>query len=175
MAKFWIVQEGDKPQEIIESEERPKMLYNGGLYHSCSSPYESREALIAARGIPEYPCDECGGLIDCLYSNAPTMRKRHLCFTCLFWMEIIERVGDKKERTVIVNGVAYYREDFRKGVPSHCLGFGGSIYKIKMNNGTEYVTNNLWHQGTIPERFSKRLPNNAIFVRDESTRVKVNL
>jgi hypothetical protein len=40
---------------------------------------------------------------------------------------------------------------------------GGARYLVTID-GEEIETNNVWHQGKVPERFRDRLPDNATMV-----------
>lgn len=88
------------------------------------------------------------------------------CSTCRFWSE---RLQERSQRTVIVNGGHYSIGD-----PQHqerpreaqWLGFGGSRWEIAFKDGRREVTHNLWSQGDIPPRL-RALPtwaDNAEFV-----------
>lgn len=45
------------------------------------------------------------------------------------------------------------------------LGFNGHIWKVKFfDDRPQIITNNLWHQGKIPDEFKDKLPDNAEFV-----------
>lgn len=84
------------------------------------------------------------------------------CFTKKYWQEII----NEKEYHPIINGVCYYLnidkpiEETTYGF----LGFDGRRFKIKFNDGRIIETNNLWHNGDVPEWCRKDLPDNAEFV-----------
>jgi hypothetical protein len=44
------------------------------------------------------------------------------------------------------------------------IGFGGRRFDIRMNNGKEIMTNNLWYNGKIPENHREKLADNATFI-----------
>jgi hypothetical protein len=44
------------------------------------------------------------------------------------------------------------------------LGHGGREFKIRMHDGREIVTRNLWGQGKIPLEYREVLPDNAVFI-----------
>ena len=83
------------------------------------------------------------------------------CFECSFWEGQIGAGNN-----VVIAGV-HYRVDFaqplKTGDPNH-LGMSGRKYHIQMTDGRSVVTNDLWYQGQIPERFRDRLPDNAVMV-----------
>ena len=87
------------------------------------------------------------------------------CFTCAFWTEKV-RGG---AHYTIIEGTSYViKPKAPPGVPNHCLGFGGSLFKVKyLSDGRIVESNNVWCQGLIPERFRSQLPDTAEFVRDE--------
>lgn len=66
---------------------------------------------------------------------------------------------------IIINGRLYTDGGYVKNPESTSfLGFGGEHFNIRMNNGTEIFTNNLWHGGDIPENHREILCDNAVFV-----------
>lgn len=81
-------------------------------------------------------------------------------FTKKYWEDLIER--DIPNRLVI-NGVHYVHNGMSK---SKYRGMGGSEYTIKLNGGAIVKTNDLWHQGDIPQEFRDELPDNAEFVKE---------
>jgi hypothetical protein len=108
-------------------------------------------------------CKECGKTENGNWVTAVTeeLRKTQLCFTCDFWHNIIKNKGSN---SVIVKGTHYIIG--RKPQPKEhkgLLGHGGALFKIRFFNGREVETNNLWCQGTVPDRFKDRLPDNAEF------------
>lgn len=85
-----------------------------------------------------------------------------LCFSCTFWTNIINKNSPTRR---IINGKCYHIGESNNG-PSRWNGFGGRGFKIRLFTGEVAETNNLWHQGTVPERFQEQLPNNAEFIND---------
>ena len=88
-----------------------------------------------------------------------------LCFSCRFWEEQIaqdaELLADPAPIWIpcVIEGSHYM---FEPGIftDTRNCGMGGAPYLITVD-GREYKTNNLWHQGKIPDRFRDRLPDNA--------------
>ena len=107
-------------------------------------------------------CTVCGKF----YSMRNTTRDEDgMCFTCSFWTEHSNYRNYTPEgfaRNVIVNHKAYLMSpnDQEGGF----RGFGGSEWFVKFNNGYRVCCRNMWHQGNIPKRFWKLLPDNAKFV-----------
>lgn len=64
---------------------------------------------------------------------------------------------------IIINGNLYNDGGYKKNEKSCYLGHSGRVFKIKMNNGTEILTNNLWDGGKIPENHREFLCDNAVF------------
>lgn len=97
-----------------------------------------------------YKCLECQGRTTAPY--APEVRRemlqKRLCFTCLFWLTHIEMGGN-----IVVEG-EHYRVAKEKSLSR----------VIKWNDGSTLVTDCLWSQGRIPDRFRSRLADNAEFV-----------
>ena len=121
----------------------------------------------------EFICKECGEKVESekwCKSFAEKIEKEHLCFHCDFWMEKVELKD--RPNSVRVNGNAYWLEPDRSEGYRGFLGFGGAEFRIKFNDGRYVVSHNLWHNGTVPERFRDRLPDNAEFVKEESKKEK---
>lgn len=122
------------------------------------------------------PCHECGGWTDedSSGSDAPDtqvnsrMRRRELgeCFGCNFWLNLVRRADDLRHVRVEEGGqVGHYTIC---GATGGTRGYGGHRFDIEWLDGRtppRATTNNLWHQGVVPERFLDRLPVNARFVR----------
>lgn len=163
--KFWIVGTPDGPEEIYEGEVRPKMLYEGGPYNHCSVAYETLESLQATCGMIER-CRECNGLINHHWIEPTRSRliEKKLCFCCDHWTKLLSAAIDFKR--VIVNGGRHYMIEPELPARDRSFGgFGGARHVIAFLDGRTVTSHNLWHQGTIPERFRNRLPDNACFTR----------
>lgn len=106
-------------------------------------------------------CRECGKRKGVNTLEKDRLLAVQLCFTCDFWRGY-ERVKDDP-RVVRVGGDHYFVEPDSTSWP---LGFGGRRWSVEFFDGRRVVTKNLWHQGTIPEHFRERLPDNARFVSD---------
>ena len=73
---------------------------------------------------------------------------------------VLELIKDKPT-TVRVDGDHYI---CCPNTNAYFKGFGGREFKILFDDGRKVVSQNLWHQGNIPESHRKRLPNNAKFL-----------
>jgi len=90
-----------------------------------------------------------------------------LCFSCEFWQGYVQ----KKDNPLIarIDGKHYcIKRD--ETSPAHLRGFSGRKFIIEFFDGRTVTTTNLWHQGTIPERFREELPDNARFIKEQSHR-----
>lgn len=121
------------------------------------------------------PCSECG---DREYSGNWHAKRRSLmdrtqtCFMCSLWLEMLWEDQHEPERAVIINHV-HYRIGNSTPSPHPWSGFGGQEFVIVFRNPRRVVkTNNLWHQGKIPPHFRSRMPNNAIFAKNQNGAVK---
>lgn len=104
-------------------------------------------------------CEFCGREFS--RTCEPNAYNGNNCFNCSFWIKKIELSDEDEDRRVIVD-----RQHYRLGNddPGAFRGFGGRKFTILFQDGRIIETSNLWHQGEIPERFRKWLPDNAIFV-----------
>lgn len=85
------------------------------------------------------------------------------CFSEKLW-KIREKEYLDGKPFIIINGSLYTDGGYKENTKSSYLGFSGRKFNIKMNDGTEIFTNNLWHGGEIPENHREVLCNNAVFV-----------
>ena len=85
------------------------------------------------------------------------------CFAEKLW-RIREKEYLDGKPFIIIDGRMYTDGGCRKNTSRSLLGFSGAEFKIKMNDGTEIFTNNLWHGGDIPENHRDILCDNAVFV-----------
>lgn len=124
-------------------------------------------------------CRYCKKEIDFQYYEAENdkLKLMEACFSCAFWIEKIPHRNNW--RIVIYKGGHYYIGKGGGNKEHH--GFAGTKWKIvckgnsnmaneedkirnsdgKILQSTVY-TDDLWSQGTIPERFRKLLPDNVI-------------
>mgnify|MGYP003344652921 CR=1 FL=1 len=70
---------------------------------------------------------------------------------------------------IIINTIIYTIKNNKTGdvVGTANITRGGledDYLSIKMNDGKEFTTNNLWYQGVIPDYFKSKIPDNAEFV-----------
>lgn len=118
---------------------------------------------------------QLGGSHWYLDDDSKRRRSAGVCSTCDFWLDKW-RMRDN-ENVVRVDGQHYmygnHLQDARitqdttlealaKSMKKKSgLGMGGDPIIIRFNDGRVVITNDLWHQGTIPARFAHLMPNNA--------------
>lgn len=111
-------------------------------------------------------CKECGKAVEQRYipKTQKEMNRLSLCFTCLFWTEKLQYVNHP--HVARIDGTQYViGEEHQKYAPR---GFGGLRFDIQFHDGRKVTTNNLWCNGDIPEHFRARLPDNAVFLRENT-------
>lgn len=59
----------------------------------------------------------------------------------------------------VINGIAYFIGN--ENSKSSFRGYDGQPFYITFDDGTMIRTTNLWHNGTVPETYKDRLPDNA--------------
>lgn len=86
------------------------------------------------------------------------------CFSEKLW-RIREKEYIDGRQFIIIDGCLYTDDGYVKNpkYASH-LGHGGREFNIKMNDGTEIFTNNLWCGGAIPNNHREILCDNAVFI-----------
>lgn len=121
--------------------------------------------------LPEPPpervtCSKCGDIDLLSWDKGLRARliDRSVCFNCDFWLNRAEIAKDPM--SAIVAGTAYFVEPDRRD-HQDWAGFGGRRFDIEWFDGRKVTTHNLWHQGTVPERFRDLIPDNARFARKE--------
>lgn len=104
-------------------------------------------------------CEICGKEIEkSNWRNAVLCSDE--CFTINFFRECLDASA------IIVNGQCYHDGGYGR---SHngFKGFGGSVYKLRsLRTGEEFVTDNLWSNGVIPDIMRIDHPDTHIFVGD---------
>ena len=109
-------------------------------------------------------CSICGKEFEKLHYNTPFNDVcSSECFEEKLW-RMREEGYLKGEPYIIINGNLYTDGGYKKNVKSSWLGYSGREFNIKMDDGTEIFTNNLWHGGNIPENHREILCDNAVFV-----------
>lgn len=107
-------------------------------------------------------------MLNCIICNKEIEKSKYSnkilcsseCFTVNFWNHYVLRANDKD--VARIGGLHYV---ICPGVTDSFgfKGFGGAKFVIRFNDGRKVTTRNLWHQGTIPDEFRDRLPDNAVF------------
>ncbi len=102
-----------------------------------------------------------------------------ICADCDFWIEKWQMRNDENvariggEHYIYGHSLQDYEVNLNDSLESIAknwvpakkgYGMGGSKTIIKFNDGRIVITNDLWHQGTIPERFKHTMPDNAEMV-----------
>jgi hypothetical protein len=160
--KFWFLCSNNKESAIIHAayhEDSIKMWSEGGKWTSRSgSGLKTREELIDRNKIFE-DCAECHTDYFSVHWTKDineALVKEHICFNCNFW----------REKIPIKDNPSCFRiqgEHYQLGGEG---GFGGREFSIKRFDSEKIITTKcLWSQGTIPEHFRDRLPDNAEFVK----------
>ena len=102
-------------------------------------------------------CIICGKEIEkSRYMNAVLCSSE--CFSVNFWNECLD------DSAIIIDGACYHDGGKKPKGYRGFMGFGGVLFKIKMNNGEVIETNNLWHNGKVPE--DRNIKDNAVFISD---------
>lgn len=107
-------------------------------------------------------CEHCGGREEGRYMKEcrDEMARNRACFNCNFWLEKVRWRESGDPTAVVTKDYRHYRIGVESGTPAF-RGFGGHKFTVRFHDGREVETTNLWHQGTVPERFRHRLTPNA--------------
>jgi hypothetical protein len=114
--------------------------------------------IISSGGYMAHKCKNCGKNEHNQYieETKEKLAENQLCFHCDFWTDKINH-----PKAIVIDGCHYMDSG---AVPENYRGFkghGGRKFNIKMNDGREVITNNLWFQGDVPEKFKSKIPDNA--------------
>lgn len=116
-----------------------------------------------------YFCKECGEIEFGGYLNKMDLEEKQLCFGCHHWLEKEQEYLDNPSKTLIINGEVYGDAGATSGRDTHYNGFAGSVFHIRMLDGSrEWSTNNLWCGGDIPKKYkTTTMRDNAEFVKEK--------
>lgn len=131
-----------------------------GIFPSWNSAIAAVDA-IAKEPKPDcITCSHCG-IIEILNWGKlnDKLVQRQACFTCNHFLDLLDLPGPR----IIVDG-GHYMDGGRSSDRRDCLGFSGREWNIEFFDGTKMSTNNLWHQGTVPNCLRRLFPDNAKFV-----------
>ena len=108
-------------------------------------------------------CTVCGDEDTLTFSGkiGARMRERSECFQCAFWLMLAEQDKTEPENVAIIGGCHYIIAPDRTDSRASLAGMGGARCRIVFDDGRDRITHNLWHQGSIPERFRELFPDNA--------------
>jgi hypothetical protein len=115
----------------------------------------------------DHTCSVCGTHEqgDWIEDRANMLQTHQLCFSCSHWFDL-SKAYNGKYPAVIVDHVHYLVLPDPPKNYGGFVGFGGAKFVIKLNDGREVTTHNLWCQGDIPELWRTKLPDNAVFLRE---------
>ena len=107
-------------------------------------------------------CRECGNTSTETSGDLTRLAAEQLCFTCDFWLGYVAR---RDEANVVRLGGRHYILGDENASPT-MRGSYGRRHLIRFSDGRTAETGNLWHQGTIPDHFRDRLPDNAVAMKE---------
>lgn len=108
-----------------------------------------------------------GTLVICQHCGYPEMPERscegksfvenQCCFSCWYWLHHIGFAKGTPAKSIIVKGVHYQDGGNKPHERNSFLGFSGAKWRYRKIGETEiHVTNNMWHQSTIPNWLKER-------------------
>jgi len=121
------------------------------------------------RGPEGHICKECGEREQNHFfkSVAAYLTREQLCHSCSHWYEKIRWKANESESyhniAAVVEGTHYTIHNKVNNPGSHC-GHGGSLFRVRWFDGRVKESNDVWCQGSIPDRFRERLPDTAEFL-----------
>lgn len=115
-------------------------------------------------------CKYCGRedspkeYINCAITQV--MKNEKCCFNCAFWINLLERKSNDPN-WVIINGSSYTFNPSVKGNSFAKGSAGKKFYCRKLETGEVLVSDNVYHQGSVPEHFKSMFPDTAEFITKE--------
>lgn len=116
-------------------------------------------------------CIICGKEFDENNSKEADVCSIACANTLDFWLE---KIANMNKMQIRINNRCYYlkaEDETNTGF----RGFSGARFYIRLNDGAELTTTNLWFNGNIPEVFQKVLPNNAMFIEPEANKKYITI
>lgn len=157
MKKYFLVHERCDVEKILYDEY--DVVYGNLNKYSRISSANTLEDLKRSNKILDIPCKICDGCISTNYSNAKELIDNQLCFSCLFWNQVL---SENKKNQFIINGNIYTKSDNKLQYPK---GFGGRGFKIQRLDTNEIIeTDNLWHRGEMTRWYKFDNPDDAKFI-----------
>lgn len=121
--------------------------------------------------------EHCHGFVGCAIDSVGKIirgyrTKEGLCFDCNHWQELVD-MNDQDILCLRVEGRHYQCSvNSMNKPPGKYAGFAGRKFIVKMKDvPLQFYTCDMWTQGTIPEHFKDRLPDNAEFLNEVTERV----
>lgn len=147
-------------------------------------PFGGRYQWIYRIEVKDAHCKVCGVNFKSWWQSSPDHKRRKevgICSTCDFWVEKLSvkdqpnvaRINGKhyilgNELEAVLDPSESFTELFKRLESTHPrkqgMGMSGALWAIRFSDGRVVFTNDLWHQGDIPEEFQVMLPNNAEFM-----------
>lgn len=133
-------------------------------------------------------CKKCGELENLGYNSFTdeSLKSRKLCFDCNFWYNIIrdihlfyssdsEQTRFTEEDLMLCKGLKstligiwvfpdysiYYPNKMKPKGYTGFQGFGGSLFKVEMKDGSIQESNDVWYRGKLPEYFRETITPNV--------------
>lgn len=114
-------------------------------------------------------CRECNELKDLPASTGEAMIAMTLqyCGSCYFWHQL--EVLKDDPNSVRIGGKHYFigQETSLEQDPPKWRGMGGGKVIVEFFDGHRVTSTNFWYQGEIPEKWQKRIPENARFINQK--------
>ena len=123
-------------------------------------------------------CRVCSNKFTWRGANFGATPDNHGCYKCQFWAD---QLRDRKD-AVVIDGEHYrfsseavienpdpnksladLAEEYESAGSKGAKGMGGGKILIQYPNGRVVITDDLWHQGTVPAEYRCLLSNNAKF------------
>lgn len=98
--------------------------------------------------------------MKCKVCKRRTKNKSGYCSVSCYYKDLWVHYLD--EDAIIINGNCYHDKGYVENGVSRYLGFNGRVFSIAMKDGRRILTNNLWHDGIIPEDI--KVEDNAVFL-----------
>ena len=126
---------------------------------------DARSILEETKSWTKLPCQACGDKISFTFGEERNdeLYDNRYCFNCNFWSSALEEMKTDNNFYVVDGSLCWDGGNGKTDMFGY-RGHGGYPFYILCNDGRKVTTDNLWHNGDVPQVWLDKFPNTAKFV-----------